>query len=172
MAGRAVARHEPLEAARADDPAGLDAAPGSGSRCGNSGWACSCAARSASARGSSPPLPSNIVTVFDFTNCYAAPPIVQPCERDRLQGGNAERRVQRLVRRAADRRRGVAAVGVVERGRAEADHRRFPEAARRLVRARLAQPAHLAVGANRRGPTASRSWAHCRPSGWDSSHPP
>jgi hypothetical protein len=25
--------------------------------------------------------PDNIVTVFDFTNCYAAPPIVQPCER-------------------------------------------------------------------------------------------
>lgn len=25
--------------------------------------------------------PRNIVTVFDFTNCYAAPPIVQPCER-------------------------------------------------------------------------------------------
>ena len=22
-----------------------------------------------------------IITVFDFTNCYAAPPIVQPCER-------------------------------------------------------------------------------------------
>jgi len=25
--------------------------------------------------------PQNLVTVFDFTNCYAAPPIVQPCER-------------------------------------------------------------------------------------------
>lgn len=25
--------------------------------------------------------PDNIVTVFDFTNCYAAPPIAQPCER-------------------------------------------------------------------------------------------
>jgi len=25
--------------------------------------------------------PDGIVTVFDFTNCYAAPPIVQPCER-------------------------------------------------------------------------------------------
>ena len=25
--------------------------------------------------------PRSIVTVFDFTNCYAAPPIVQPCER-------------------------------------------------------------------------------------------
>ena len=25
--------------------------------------------------------PDNIVTVFDFTNCYAVPPIVQPCER-------------------------------------------------------------------------------------------
>ena len=25
--------------------------------------------------------PDNIVTVFDLTNCYAVPPIVQPCER-------------------------------------------------------------------------------------------
>ncbi len=25
--------------------------------------------------------PKSVVTVFDFTNCYAAPPIVQPCER-------------------------------------------------------------------------------------------
>ena len=66
----------------------------------------------------------------------------------RLQSGRAERRVQRLVRPAADRRRGLAPVGVVERGGAEADHRRLPEAARRLVRARLAQPAHLAVGAS------------------------
>ena len=25
--------------------------------------------------------PRNVVTVFDFTKCYAVPPIVQPCER-------------------------------------------------------------------------------------------
>jgi hypothetical protein len=25
--------------------------------------------------------PDNLVTVLDFTNCYAGPPIVQPCER-------------------------------------------------------------------------------------------
>lgn len=25
--------------------------------------------------------PQSITTIFDFTNCYAAPPIVQPCER-------------------------------------------------------------------------------------------
>jgi hypothetical protein len=25
--------------------------------------------------------PDHIITVFDFTNCYAAPPLVQPCER-------------------------------------------------------------------------------------------
>src|SRR5437667_9603148 len=25
--------------------------------------------------------PDNMVTVFDFTNCYAVPPIVVPCER-------------------------------------------------------------------------------------------
>ena len=53
-----IARDESLEAAPADDSAGLDARPGSGSPCGNSGWACSCAARSVSARGSSSPLPT------------------------------------------------------------------------------------------------------------------
>ena len=31
--------------------------------------------------------PDNIVTVFDFTNCYAVPPIVQPCERVAYRGG-------------------------------------------------------------------------------------
>ena len=31
--------------------------------------------------------PDNIVTVFDFTNCYAAPPIVQPCERVAYKAG-------------------------------------------------------------------------------------
>src|SRR4051812_42772206 len=31
--------------------------------------------------------PDHIVTVFDFTNCYAAPPIVQPCERVASQAG-------------------------------------------------------------------------------------
>ena len=31
--------------------------------------------------------PDHIVTVFDFTNCYAAPPIVQPCERVAYQAG-------------------------------------------------------------------------------------
>jgi hypothetical protein len=31
--------------------------------------------------------PENIVTVFDFTNCYAAPPIVQPCERVAYRAG-------------------------------------------------------------------------------------
>jgi hypothetical protein len=25
--------------------------------------------------------PDHIITVFDFTNCYAAPPVLQPCER-------------------------------------------------------------------------------------------
>jgi hypothetical protein len=25
--------------------------------------------------------PDSIVTLFDFTNCYAAPPVVEPCER-------------------------------------------------------------------------------------------
>jgi hypothetical protein len=31
--------------------------------------------------------PDNIVTVFDFTNCYAASPIVQPCERVAYRAG-------------------------------------------------------------------------------------
>jgi hypothetical protein len=31
--------------------------------------------------------PDNIVTVFDFTNCYAIPPIVQPCERVAYRAG-------------------------------------------------------------------------------------
>jgi hypothetical protein len=31
--------------------------------------------------------PRNIVTVFDFTNCYAVPPIVQPCERVAYRAG-------------------------------------------------------------------------------------
>ena len=31
--------------------------------------------------------PDHIVTVYDFTNCYAAPPIVQPCERVAYKAG-------------------------------------------------------------------------------------
>lgn len=31
--------------------------------------------------------PGSIVTVFDFTNCYAAPPIAQPCERVAYRAG-------------------------------------------------------------------------------------
>jgi len=31
--------------------------------------------------------PENIVTVFDFTNCYAAPPVLQPCERVAYRAG-------------------------------------------------------------------------------------
>jgi hypothetical protein len=31
--------------------------------------------------------PENIVTVFDFTNCYAAPPVIQPCERVAYRAG-------------------------------------------------------------------------------------
>jgi hypothetical protein len=32
--------------------------------------------------------PRDIVTVFDFTNCYAAPPIAQPCERVAYRAGS------------------------------------------------------------------------------------
>ena len=31
--------------------------------------------------------PDNIVTVFDFSRCYATPPIVQPCERVAFRAG-------------------------------------------------------------------------------------
>lgn len=31
--------------------------------------------------------PESIVTVFDFTNCYAAPPVMQPCERVAYRAG-------------------------------------------------------------------------------------
>ena len=31
--------------------------------------------------------PDSIVTVFDFTNCYAAPPIAKPCERVAYRAG-------------------------------------------------------------------------------------
>ena len=31
--------------------------------------------------------PDNIVTVFDFSKCYAAPPVVQPCERVAFRAG-------------------------------------------------------------------------------------
>jgi hypothetical protein len=31
--------------------------------------------------------PDNIITVFDFTNCYAVPPIVQHCERVAYRAG-------------------------------------------------------------------------------------
>ena len=31
--------------------------------------------------------PDSVVTVFDFTNCYAAPPVVQPCERVAYKAG-------------------------------------------------------------------------------------
>ena len=32
--------------------------------------------------------PDGVVTVFDFTNCYAAPPVVQPCERVLYKAGS------------------------------------------------------------------------------------
>jgi hypothetical protein len=31
--------------------------------------------------------PENIVTIFDFTNCYAAPPVMPPCERVAYRAG-------------------------------------------------------------------------------------
>jgi len=31
--------------------------------------------------------PDNIVTVFDFSRCYAAPPVIQPCERVAFRAG-------------------------------------------------------------------------------------
>jgi hypothetical protein len=31
--------------------------------------------------------PDNLITVFDFTNCYAVPPVVHPCERVAYRAG-------------------------------------------------------------------------------------
>jgi hypothetical protein len=31
--------------------------------------------------------PENVITVFDFSNCYAVPPVVQPCERVAFKTG-------------------------------------------------------------------------------------
>jgi hypothetical protein len=31
--------------------------------------------------------PGSVVTIFDLTNCYAAPPVVQPCERIAYRAG-------------------------------------------------------------------------------------
>ena len=39
--------------------------------------------------------PHSIVTVFDFTNCYAAPPVALPCERV-ASSGRPERGAQRV----------------------------------------------------------------------------
>ncbi len=66
------------------------------------------------------------------------------------------------MRSAADGGRGVAGVGLVERGGAQADHRRLPEAARRLVRARLAQAAHLAMDTSGVGLRLRARWRHSR----------
>ena len=46
--------------------------------------------------------PRRVVTIYDFTNCYAAT-VVLPCERVAYRGGGAERRVHDHVWRAADR---------------------------------------------------------------------
>jgi hypothetical protein len=82
----------------------------------------------------------------------------------RLPRGHAERGTERVVWSAVDSRRGVAGVGFVERNGAQTDHRRFPEAARRLVRPRLAQAAHLAVDTSGVGLRLRARWRHigCR----------
>src|SRR4029079_8543209 len=70
----------------------------------------------------------------------------------------AECGVHRALWPAADSRRDVVVVGVVERHRTAAHHRRFSEAPQRLVRARLAQPAHLAMGAAAVGLRLHSAW--------------
>ena len=67
--------------------------------------------------------PENIVTVFDFTHCYAAPPIVQPCERIAYRAGMLNVVLNAWCGLLLRRRRGMAPVGVVGSGRTEADHR-------------------------------------------------
>jgi hypothetical protein len=54
-------------------------------------WECWMGALLCGALGSGTQLiataPDNIITVFDFTNCYAAAPVVQPCERVLYRAG-------------------------------------------------------------------------------------
>ncbi len=159
--GLQVARDESLEAASADDSAGLVARLGQARRVGILDGHARLRRAERSAAQLIVTAPDSIVTVFDLTNCYAAPPVDPAVRTRRLPSRRPERGVQPVVRAAADRRRGMAPVGVVERGRAEADHRRLPEAARRLVRARLAQPAAPGHGRGWCGPTASR-WSASR----------
>ena len=88
--------------------------------------------------------PDRLYVVRDFSNCYV-PPAPSPCERIAYQGGGLNVIFTALIGALLLGVGSVAAVGAVERGRAEADHRRFPATAQRLVRARLAQSVHVAV---------------------------
>ena len=63
---------------------------------------------------------------------------------DRVSRRRPRRPVHGNQRRSGDRRCGVGA-GALERSRAETDHRRFPAAAQRFVRTRLAEPVYVAV---------------------------
>ena len=88
-----------MEAARADDSAGLVARLDAGSPCGNSGWACSLYGALGFGTQLIVTAPDSIVTVFDFTNCYAAPPVVQPCERVAYRAGALNVAFNAVVRR-------------------------------------------------------------------------
>ena len=102
--------------------------------------------------------PHSIVTVFDFTNCYAAPPVALPCERVVYRVGalNAVLNAWCGLLLLA-----VAAWLVWDLwSAAPADHRRLPEAARRLVRAGLAQAAYLAMDASGMGLRLRARWRH------------
>ena len=140
MARWVLPEMSPWRRRAADDSAGLVCTPGSGSRCGNSAWACSSPPPWSSASQLIVSAPHSIVTVFDFTNCYAAPPVVLPCERVAYRAGAMNAAFNAWCGLLLMAVAAWLALGVVERGRAQADHRRLPEAARRLVRARLAQP--------------------------------
>ena len=80
-------RDEPVEAPPADDSAGLVAAPGSALAV----WEFWMGVLVCAALGFGTQLivtaPDSIVTVFDLTNCYAAPPVAQPCERVAFEAG-------------------------------------------------------------------------------------
>src|SRR4029453_14541796 len=145
--GAGVARDEPMEAASADVPAGLAArlarTRGVGMLDGRT-----CVRRSGFRRSAPRHRPRqhrHRIRSYELLRRSTRDPAVGTGS---IQTRRDECGAQRLVWPAADRGRGMAPVGVVERGGTEADHRRLPEASPRLVRIRLAPSAQLAVGAN------------------------
>ena len=129
MAGVTLPDMRPWGRQAADDSAQLAEMPGSSSRSGSSGWACSCASRSGSAS-----LSSSRLRTASSPSQISPTATRLPRSRCRASGSCIEeaRWTPRLPRSVGLMLIGVAAVvslGAVERGRAEADHRRLPASA-------------------------------------------